>query len=61
MKNQFLYVDTIEQELFEEMGSFQFLQAIIRALDYDTKQEIYEYIARCYDISISAEVIEENE
>lgn len=35
MKNQFLYVDTIEQELFEEMGSFQFLQAIIRAIAID--------------------------
>lgn len=57
--NQFSRVDTMEQALLEELGESTFLDAITRALDYDTKEDIYKYIARCYDIDL--EEVEEND
>lgn len=50
--NLFTYVDTIEQTLIEELGETAFINAVTRAMSYYDKQEIYEYIARCYDIDI---------
>lgn len=48
-------VDAMEEKLYDYFdvdgsGAKDLLEAIIKALDYDTKGEIYEYIIRAYDV-----------
>lgn len=45
-------VDNIEEVLKEYLGAEGLLEAITRALNYDTKEDIYNYIVRMYDIEI---------
>lgn len=45
-------IDRLEQMILEKLGETAFIDAIQRALDYETKQDIYEYIARCYDLEV---------
>lgn len=49
---QFEKVDTMENLIIENLGAEGALDAIIRALDYDTKEDIYDYIIRCHDIDV---------
>ncbi len=44
------HVDELEKQIIDAMGPAAALDAITRALDYDTKAEIYAYIMRSYDI-----------
>lgn len=44
------YVDAMEQAIIEALGAEGALDAITRALSYDTKEDIYSYIIRCHDI-----------
>lgn len=44
------YVDKMEQAIIDALGAEGALDAITRALDYDTKADIYSYIIRCHDI-----------
>ena len=48
-------VDNIEEVLKEYLGAEGLLEAIIKALSYDTKEDIYNYISRMYDIDIDTE------
>jgi len=43
-------VDRIENIILDTIGESEFLNAITKALSYDTKADIYKYIARQYDI-----------
>lgn len=45
-------IDEIEMVLEETLGKEKMLNSIERALDYDTKQDIYLFIARMYEIEI---------
>ena len=49
---QFEKVDTMEELIIENLGAEGALFAIIKALDYDTKEDIYDYIMRCHDLEI---------
>ena len=49
---QFENVDTMEELIIENLGAEGALFEIIKALDYDTKEDIYEYIIRCHGIEI---------
>ena len=49
---QFEKVDAMEELIIENLGTEGALSAIIKALDYDTKADIYDYIIRCHDIEI---------
>lgn len=52
-------VDMWEEKLIEGMGVESFLDALVRALSYDTKEEMYEYIGRQYDVELDEEAEEE--
>lgn len=43
-------VDSLEEKLEEYLGKEELLLAMQKALNYDTKEDIYNYIARMYDI-----------
>lgn len=43
-------VDNLEEYIKEILGTEEFLNAITRALSYDTKSDIYNYIKRMYDL-----------
>lgn len=49
---QFEKVDTMEELIIENLGAEDALFSIIKALDYDTKADIYDYIIRCHNIEI---------
>lgn len=49
---QFETVDAMENLIIENLGVEGALDAIIKALDYDTKQDVYDYIISCYDIDV---------
>ena len=49
---QFEKVDAMENLIIENLGAEGALFAIIKALGYDIKKDIYEYIIRCYDLEI---------
>ena len=48
-------VDQMEDIILETLGAETFLDALIKALDYDTKRDMYEYIMRCYEIPFDEE------
>ena len=43
-------VDKMEEAIIEALGVEGALDAITRALSYDTKEDIYAYIMRCHAI-----------
>ena len=43
-------VDNLEGKLEEYLGKEELLLAMQKALNYDTKEDIYDYIAKMYDI-----------
>ncbi len=43
-------VDAAEDFIIDRMGAADALEAITKALSYDTKEEIYEYIIRVYEL-----------
>lgn len=43
-------VDILEEKLEEYLGKEELLLAMQKALNYDTKEDIYNYIARMYNI-----------
>ena len=45
-------VDAIEERMIDYLGTEEMLLSIIKALDYDTKEDIYKYICQCHDIGI---------
>ena len=45
-------VDAIEERMIDYLGTEEMLLSMIKALDYDTKEDIYEYICQCHDIDI---------
>ena len=46
-------LEKLEELLIESLGESEFLLSIIKALDSDTKENIYMYIARNWDIDRS--------
>lgn len=51
-KNDFSGIDAMEEEIKEALGTEKMLDAVLRALDYDTKADIYDYIKRMYDLDV---------
>ncbi len=45
-------IDAMEDEIKEALGTEEMLAAVLRALDYDTKADIYDYIKRMYDLDV---------
>ena len=43
-------VDKMEEFILERVGTEEFFEALTRALSYDVKNEMYEYIMREYDL-----------
>ena len=50
---EFEKVDAMENLIIENLGNEGALFAIIKALDYDTKKDIYEYIIRCTTLKLT--------
>ena len=48
-------VDYAEKRIYEALGAEEMLLSMIKALSYDTKADIYQYIARCWEINIKQE------
>ena len=48
--NQIERVDKLEEKIIDALGHEQALQEISKALDYATKEDIYDYIIRMWDI-----------
>ena len=46
-------VDAIEERMIDYLGTEEMLLSIIKALNYDTKEDIYKYICQCHDIDIN--------
>ena len=44
-------VDKMEETIVNALGYEESFEALSRALNYDTKQEMYEYIIRMYDLN----------
>lgn len=47
-----------EEELINRLGTEEFLNALLKAMDVDTKNNLFKYIDRCY---LSNEISEELE
>lgn len=47
------YVYELESMLSEQLDSDVFFDAVLRALDTDTKIDVFQYIARGFDIDVS--------
>ena len=45
-------VDAIEERMIDYLGTEEMLLSMIKALSYDTKEDIYKYICQCHDIDI---------
>ena len=45
----------MEERLLEAMGSEYLLEAVLKALSVDVKLDVYEYIARNYEVSMDDE------
>ena len=43
-------IDTIGEEIKEALGAEKMLDEVLKALDYDTKIDVYDYIKRMYDL-----------
>lgn len=43
-------VDAMEDAILESMGAQGFLDALTRAMDYDTKDDLYKFIIRVYEV-----------
>lgn len=43
-------VDAKEQAILDALGAEGAFDALSKALSYDTKEEMYDYIMRCYEI-----------
>ena len=43
-------MDKLEEKIIDALGHEQALQEISKALDYATKEDIYDYIIRMWDI-----------
>ena len=48
-------VDMWEEKLMEGLGAESFLDALVRALSYDVKEDVFEYIGRHYDVELDEE------
>lgn len=48
--HEFASIDAMEEGIKEALGTEEMLKAVLKALDYDTKANIYEYIERMYDL-----------
>ena len=46
-------VDKMEDIILDYIGSEVLLQELVKSLDTDTKRELFDYIARMYDIPLS--------
>ena len=49
-KHDIASTDAMEEEIKEALGTEEMLEAVLRALDYDTKIDVYDYIKRMYDL-----------
>lgn len=49
------HIDDMEQTIIDRLGEAGALDAITRALSYDQKAEIYDYIIRVYDLEGEAD------
>lgn len=47
-----------EEELINRLGTEELLNALLKAMDVDTKNDLFEYIDRCY---LANEISEELE
>ena len=52
-------VDDMEQLIIDALGTDGYYEAVSRALDYDTKADIYDYIIRVYDLDYEEKEEEE--
>lgn len=50
-RNDVSVIDAMEEEIKEALGTEGMLEAVLSALDYDTKADIYDYIKRMYDLA----------
>lgn len=51
-KHDIASTDAMEEEIKEALGTEEMLEAVLRALDYDIKADIYEYIKGMYDLDV---------
>ena len=51
----FARINRKEEAIIEALGFEGALEAISKALSYDTKDDIYEYIIRCYEVEFEEE------
>ena len=52
-------VNMMEETIVEQLGYEDAFKALSKALSYDTKEDMYEYITRCYEIKIEEDDEEE--
>lgn len=52
-------VNMMEEAIVEQLGYEGAFNALSKALSYDKKEDVYEYITRCYEIKIEEEDDEE--
>ncbi len=43
-------IDRLEDLILNSLGAEEAYNALCRALDYDTKREMFDYIIRMYDV-----------
>lgn len=46
-------VDLMEETLLEQLGAETFLNELCRGLSYDEKEDLFEYIARNWNVDIN--------
>lgn len=51
-RNYIEQIDSWEDKLLTALGRDELLNNIILAMSYDEKKDIFEYIARCFDIDL---------
>ena len=51
----FTRINRKEEAIIEELGFKEAFNAVSKALSYDTKEDIYDYIIRCYEVEIEEE------
>lgn len=50
MRNPYEFIDEQQEILTEYLGTENFLDALCRAMSYDTREDLFRYICRCYEV-----------
>lgn len=51
----FARINRKEELIIEALGFEGAFDAVVKALSYDTKEDVYDYILRCYEIEDDTE------